>query len=191
MEAMTRLSLAIDRLNRAIGLGTAWLTLVMVLIGAYNAVARYLERDLGYEGLSSNAYLEGQWYLFSVVFLFGAPYALRAGAHVRVDVFYGSVSERTRAWIDLIGGILLLLPFCGFAIWSCQGFVADSWHVREQSLDPHGLARWPLKMIVPLAFFLLALQGISEVLKRILFLRGAPPASFGMEPDGPTEEGAV
>lgn len=191
MEALTRISLSIDRFNRAIGRATAWLTLLMVLVGAYNAIARYLERDLGVS-LSSNAYLETQWYLFSVVFLLGAPYALRCGAHVRVDVLYGNVSDRTRAWIDLVGGIVFLVPFCAFAIWSCQEFVLDSWSVRELSPDPGGLPRWPLKMMVPFAFLLLAMQGVSEVLKRILFLRGKLPEDIGLdEPNTQSHEGAA
>jgi len=205
MEALTRISLAIDRWNRAIGRATAWLTLVMVLVGAYNAVARYLDpyRDSlarllpfleGFleDPFSSNAYLETQWYLFSLVFLLGAPYALRCGAHVRVDVLYGNVSERTKAWIDLVGGVVFLVPFCAFAIWASQEFVLDSWDVREVSPDPGGLTRWPLKMIVPLAFFLLAMQGVSEVLKRILFLRGATPAAIGLvEPGFKSREGGA
>lgn len=206
MEALTRISLSIDRFNRAIGRATAWLTLVMVLVGAYNAVARYLdpyraalaklvpflEEWLLEDSFSSNAYLETQWYLFSLVFLFGAPYALRAGAHVRVDVLYGNVSERTKAWIDLIGGVIFLVPFCAFAIWASQEFVLDSWDVQEVSPDPGGLSRWPLKMMVPVAFFLLALQGISEVLKRILFLRGMSPEDIGLdEPNPQSHEGAA
>lgn len=185
MRALTRLSLAIDRLNRHIGQGAAWLTLLMVLIGAFNAIARYLQRDLGLD-LASNAYLEAQWYLFSIVFLFGAPYALRLGSHVRVDVIYGNRSARGKAWIDLLGAALFLVPFCAFAIWISHDFVRDSFAVREGSLDPGGLPRWPLKVLVPIAFLLLGLQGISEIIKRVLFLRGVPAEQLGLEESSTT-----
>ena len=174
-----RLSSAIDRWNRRLAGVVAWLTLAMVLVGAYNAVARYLERDLGLQ-LSSNAYLELQWYLFSLVFLLGAPYALRADAHVRVDVLYGGHSQRGKAWVDLVGGVLLLIPFCCFAIWISWDFVLDSWRIREQSSDPGGLPRWPLKIVVPVAFGLVALQGVSEVIKRIAILRGRSVEEVGL-----------
>ncbi len=174
-----RLSTAIDGFHRRLAGMVAWLTLAMVLVGAYNAVARYMERGLGLQ-LSSNAYLELQWYLFSLVFLLGAPYALRADAHVRVDVLYGGHSQRGKAWVDLLGGVLLLIPFCLFAIWISWDFVMDSWRVREQSSDPGGLPRWPLKIVVPAAFALVALQGVSEVIKRIAILRGASAEEVGL-----------
>jgi len=192
MRTLLRISARIDRLNRTIGRAAAWLTLVMVLVGAYNAIARYLERDVGLR-LSSNAYLEAQWYLFSLVFLLGAPYALRKGSHVRVDVLYGGHGERGKAWIDLFGGLILLLPFCVFAIWISWDFVRDSWLEREMSNDPGGLPRWPLKPVVPLAFLLLLLQGLSEVTKRLALLRGHSAAEVGLEEpaDAPDERGAI
>lgn len=168
----------------------AWATLAMVLIGAFNAIARYLERDVGLQ-LSSNAYTELQWYLFSLVFLLGAPFALRANRHVRVDVLYGSHDLRTRAWIDLLGGILFLIPFCIAAIWFSIDFAHQSWRVREVSNDPGGLARYPLKMVIPIAFGLLALQGFSEVIKRAAILRGASSEEVGLEePSAPVEDPA-
>ena len=165
-----------DRLNRRIARAVAWLLLAMVLIGAFNAVARYCERDLGLS-LSSNALLELQWYLFSLVFLLGAPHALRCGDHVRVDVLYGGLPERGRWWIDLLGGLLFLVPFCGFSIWISFDFVADSWAEREMSNDPGGLPRWPLKAVVPLAFALLLLQGCAEIVKRAALLAGVAPGA--------------
>ena len=165
------LSRSIDRLNVAIGRFVGWLTLAMVLIGAYNAVVRYLGGYLG-RNLSSNAYLELQWYLFSLVFLLGASYTYRQGAHVRVDLIYGRLAERGRAWIDLIGTLVLMLPFTVFALWMSWPSVRNSWAVREVSPDPGGLARYPIKSVILLAFVLLVLQGLSQVIKQIAFLRG-------------------
>ncbi len=171
MRIWLLLSRAIDRLNVAIGRLVGWLTLAMVLIGAYNAVVRYLGSSLG-RNLSSNAYLELQWYLFSLVFLFGASYTLRQGAHVRVDLLYGRLSERGRAWIDLVGTLVLMLPFTIFTMWASWPSVRNSWAVREVSPDPGGLARYPIKSVILLAFALLALQGISEVIRQVAVLRG-------------------
>ena len=185
MRALLAFSFAVDRHNRRVARAVAWLLLVMVLVGAFNAVARWGERDLGL-ALSSNALLELQWYLFSLVFLLGAPYALRRSDHVRVDVLYGGLPARGRHWIDLLGGLLLLLPFCLFAVVVSLEFVADSWAEREMSSDPGGLPRWPLKAVVPVAFLLILLQGVSEVLKRLALLRGATPEEVGLDeaPDG-------
>lgn len=181
MSALLRLARAVDGLNRAVGRLAAWLTLAMVLMGAWNALARYFDRAAG-GGLSSNAFVEGQWYLFSLVFLLGAPHALRAGAHVRVDVLYGRFSERTRDWIDLVGGLLFTIPFCVFALWISWPAVHDSWVVREVSPDPGGLARWPIKAVIPLAFALLLAQAMSETIKRAARLAGRD-VELG-EPDG-------
>lgn len=166
----------IDGVNRAVFRLTSWLTLAMVLVGAYNALARYFDRAVSLR-LSSNSWVESQWYLFSIVFLFAAPWALRKGAHVRVDVLYGRFTERARAWIDLVGAVAFLLPFCVFAIWLSWPSVRDSIAVWETSPDPGGLARWPIKSAVPLAFVLLFLQGIAEALRRGLYLFAAVPAA--------------
>ena len=159
----------IDRLSRAAFGLVAWLTLAMVLVGAYNALARYFDQTVAWR-LSSNAWVELQWFLFSLVFLFGAPWALRLGSHVRVDVLYGRFSQRTRAWIDLAGGVLFLVPFALFALVVSLPSVSDSLAVWERSPDPGGLWRWPIKCAVPLAFLLLLLQGVAEILRRWLFL---------------------
>lgn len=174
------ISRAIDAVNRHIGRAVAWLTAAMVAIGAYNAVARYLERDVGLQ-LSSNSLLELQWYLFALVFLLGAPYALRRDAHVRVDVIYGGHGRRAKAWIDFVGALLFLVPFCAFAVYVSWGFVADSWVEREMSPDPNGLPRWILKPAVPIAFALLALQGISETVKRAAVLWGNDAGAVDLE----------
>ena len=166
----------LDALNRAIARGVAWLLVAMILIGAFNAIARSQ-----FPALASNAMLELQWYLFSLVFLLGAPYALRRGDHVRVDVLYGGLPARGRHWIDLIGGLLFLIPFCGFAIWASMPFVLDSWAEGEMSNDPGGLPRYPIKTAVPIAFSLVLLQGISEIIKRAALLRGASDEDVAVE----------
>ncbi len=180
MRPWLRLSTAIDRANGAVGRFVGWLTLAMVLIGAYNAVVRYLGGYLG-RNLSSNAYLELQWYLFSLVFLLGASYTFREGAHVRVDLLYGRLAKRGRAWIDLAGTLLLMLPFTVFALWLSWPSVRNSWAVREVSPDPGGLARYPIKSVILLAFGLLVLQGISQAIKQVAILAGGEDAAAGDE----------
>ena len=166
METWLKLARAIDRLNSAVGQLVYWLVLLMVALGAYNAVARYLDRYTGL-GLSSNFYLELQWYLFSLIFLLGAAYALQRDAHVRVDVFFSRFSSRGRAWINLLGTVLFLLPFCALMLWVSWGWVANSWAVREVSP--------PLKAMLPIAFVLLALQGFSFLIHQIARLRQSEP----------------
>ena len=182
MEACKRLAERIDGWTDRVGRLTAWLTLIMVLIGSYNTVARYADGYRGRHGVqgtdffrfSSNAFLELQWYLFSLVFLLGAAYALRHNAHVRVDLLYGRLNERGKAWIDLIGCLLLLLPFTLFSLWVSWPSVRNSWHVWETSPDPGGLVRYPIKTLVLVAFVLLLLQGLSEILKCLVILFGSP-----------------
>ena len=160
-----RLANAIDRLSEGAGTLIRWLVLVMVLLGAFNAVARYFGRSIGVQ-LSSNAFIEAQWYLFSLIFLLGAGYTLKRNGHVRVDVMYEKLSARTQAWIDLAGTILLLLPFCVFGIVTAWPSVQNSWGVREGSPDPGGLPRYPIKTVILIAFALLFLQGVSWALRR-------------------------
>ena len=133
-----RLARTIDRINEWTGRITAWLVLVMVLLGSYNAVVRHLGRSIGVT-LSSNAYIELQWYLFSLVFLLGAAYTLKHNAHVRVDVLYGNLKPRQRAWINLAGTSLFLLPFTLLMLYLALPAVKNSWAVREISPDPGGL----------------------------------------------------
>jgi TRAP-type mannitol/chloroaromatic compound transport system permease small subunit len=163
---------AIDRVSELAGGAVLWLVGVMVLVGAFNALARYTSRWTGVN-LSSNAYIELQWYLFSLVFLLGASYALKHDAHVRVDVLYGRLGDRGRAWIDLLGTLVFLLPFSVFMLVVSLPSVAASWRVREVSPDPGGLARYPIKTVILAAFVLLILQGIAEAAKRVQVLRGA------------------
>jgi TRAP-type mannitol/chloroaromatic compound transport system permease small subunit len=178
---MLRVARAIDGLNGVIGRSASWLALVMVLVGAFNAVARYLGRFLGVH-LSSNAYIELQWYLFSVLFLLGAAYVLREDAHVRVDVLYGRLPERARGAINIAGTLLLLIPFAAFVLWVSAPVVRASWRVREMSPDPGGLPRYPLKALILVCFALLLLQAVSELIKEVHRLRSpAPPV--GATPD--------
>ena len=181
MAPWLRLAHGIDRLNGWVGKAMGWLVLAMVLIGAGNAVVRYLGRFLSFN-LSSNAYIELQWYLFSLVFLLGAAHALERNNHVRVDVLYARLSERTRHWINLLGSLLFLLPFSFFGLWLSWPSVRNSWAVHELSPDPGGLPRYPIKTMILVAFGLLALQGISEVIKHVAALRGQLPADEAMEP---------
>lgn len=170
MQRWLRLARGIDRFSERTGRFVYWLTLVMVLIGSYNAIARFTDRYTGL-GLSSNTWLELQWYLFSLVFLLGAAYGLRHDVHVRVDVVYESLSERGRAWINLLGTALFLIPFSVLMLVTSWPMVRNSWAVWEQSSDPGGLARYPIKTIIPLAFVLLIVQGVSLAVKQIAILR--------------------
>ena len=170
MQTWIRISDWIDRFNDRIGRFVYWLALVMVVIGAYNAVARYIDRFTGWS-LSSNTYIELQWYLFSILFLLGAAYTLKHDAHVRVDVFYGRLSRRGKAWINLIGTLVFLFPFCILMLVMSWPSVANSWAVMEMSPDPGGLPRYPIKTIIPIAFVLLILQGLSMLVRQIVILK--------------------
>ena len=157
----------VDRLNRRIGRAAAWLGLLMVLLGAASAIAGSMDSFVDAR-LSFVALDEAQWYLFSLMFLFAAPWALSEDAHVRVDVLYGRHGARGRAWTNLLGGVLLLVPFCVYAVVVTVPAAAESFRVREMSPDAGGLARWPLKLCVPVAFALLALQGVALVVRSVV-----------------------
>lgn len=163
---------SIDGFSRKVGRGTAWLSVAMVLVGSLNAIARYLGKGLGFS-LASNRYLELQWYLFSLVFLLAASYTLERGAHVRVDVLYSRLRPRTRHWIDLLGTIFLLIPFCLFSLWVSWPAVINSWMILEQSPDPGGLPRYPIKTAILLCFAMLLLQAVAEIIKTISALHHA------------------
>jgi TRAP-type mannitol/chloroaromatic compound transport system permease small subunit len=171
LDLLLRLSALVDRLTGGIGSLLRWLTLAMVAVAAGNAVLRYAGRFVG-ANLTSNASIEAQWYLFSVVFLLGAAVAVLRDAHVRVDVLYGRLDRRGRAAVDLVGGLLLLLPFSWFCFWVCSPSVRESVRVWEVSPDPGGLPRWPIKAMMLACFGLLMAQGGSEVVKRIAILAG-------------------
>ena len=171
-SATLRVSDAIDRVTGIVGRAAAWLALVMVLVGAFNAVARYLGRYIGIN-LSSNVYLELQWYLFSMLFLLGAAWVLRENAHVRVDVLYARVSTRAQSLINILGTLLLLVPFSAFVLWVSTPVVRSSWMIREGSPDPGGLPRYPLKALILVCFALLLLQAVSELIKEVHRYRNA------------------
>lgn len=182
MAIWLRIAHRIDRLNERIGRLVCWLTLFMVLIGAFNALVRFFDRFTGI-GLSSNTYLELQWYMYSLVFLLGAAYTLRHNAHVRVDVLFTRLGARGQAWINLAGTILVLLPFCVFIMWTSWPTVSNSWAVLEVSSDPGGLPRYPIKTAIPVAFALLFLQGVSLAVKQVAFLCGFLAEEDLVEPE--------
>ncbi len=169
MQALLTLSRAIDALNEWVGRAVYWLVLIVALVSAGNAASRY---GLG---ASSNAWLEAQWYLFSAIFLLAAGYTLKHNGHVRIDVIYGRLAPRSRALIDLVGTLLFLLPMTLLIMWLSWAGFAESYAIGEVSPDAGGLLRWPVKLLIPLGFALLALQGLSEIIKRIAFLAGVGP----------------
>jgi TRAP-type mannitol/chloroaromatic compound transport system permease small subunit len=181
MRFLKRLSAHIDGLNDRIGAAIRWLALIMVLVGAFNAIARYLTRYVGVS-LSSNAYLDLQWYFFSLIFLLGAAYGLRHDVHVRVDVLYSKLGPKPRAWIDLGGSVLFLLPFSVLMLLMAWPAVRNSWRVRETSPDPGGLPRYPIKAVILLSFVLLVLQALSQIVKQVEILRGGSAAAEPPEP---------
>ena len=172
MRFWLKVSSWIDRVNERLGVGIYWLSLFMVLIGAYNAVARYFDRFTGW-GMSSNTYIELQWYLFSLLFLLSAAYTLKHNSHVRVDVFYGRLSPERKAWVNALGTVFFLFPFCILMLIMSIPSVLNSWEVWEMSPDPGGLPRYPIKTMIPIAFFLLILQGISMLIKQVHILKGS------------------
>ena len=155
----------IDAINDRVGRLASWLVLAVVLLGAWNAVARYVSRFTDVN-ISSNAYLELQWYLFSAIFLLGAAYTLRRDEHVRVDVLHAAMKPRLRARIDVAGTLIFLIPFCVFVLWTSWYPVSNSWRILERSSDPGGLARYPVKTLLPVAFVLLLLQAIALLMRR-------------------------
>lgn len=169
MKPLLSLAHAIDRLNERVGHLVQWLILATVLISAGNAISRKLF------SASSNAFLEIQWTLFAAVFLLAAGYTLKRNEHVRIDVLSGRFSARTRAWIDLLGGMLFLLPLTLVVLYYAWPFFADSWASQEHSDNPGGLILWPGKLLVPAGFALLLLQGLAEIIKRVGFLLGLEP----------------
>jgi TRAP-type mannitol/chloroaromatic compound transport system permease small subunit len=163
------LSRGIDRLNERIGHVLYWLILAMVLISAANAVVR---KAFNY---SSNSFLEIQWYLFSAVFLGCAGYTLLRNEHVRIDVIAGRLSKRTQTWIDIFGTLFFLLPMAILLMWLSWPVFIEAYVRHEVSTNTGGLIVWPARLLVPIGFALLALQGISELIKRIAFLQGLIP----------------
>jgi len=169
MHALLRLSGLIDALTERVGRGARWLILVTVLISAGNAVVRYAFH------WSSNALLEIQWYLFAAVFLLSAGYALKHNQHVRIDVLAGRLSRRAQTRIEIFGTVLFLLPMAVLIVWLSWPVFVMSWQSGEVSANANGLVLWPARALVPAGFALLALQGASELIKRVAFLLGRIP----------------
>jgi TRAP-type mannitol/chloroaromatic compound transport system permease small subunit len=161
VKPLLQLSRGIDWVNDRFGQVATWLVLIATLISAGNATSRYLF------SASSNAWLEIQWYLFAAMVMLGGPYVLKINEHVRVDLIYSMMSERVRLWIDLLGGVLFLLPICIIMVYFTWPWFVESWRINEGSMNAGGLIRWPVKIVLPIGFALLALQGISEIIKRI------------------------
>jgi TRAP-type mannitol/chloroaromatic compound transport system permease small subunit len=163
---LIRISRIIDAINDRLGRLANWMVLAACLISAGNAMSRYAF------DLSSNAWLEIQWYLFAGMVMLGASYTLRMNEHVRVDIIYTHLSERGKEWLDLVGTAVFLVPSMLTIAWYSVPFFQQSWQVQEISGNAGGLIRWPVKILVPIGFTLVALQGISEIIKRAASLRG-------------------
>ncbi len=187
MNTLLLISRAIDEFGRWLSRIAVWLVLIAALLSACNAFFRYfineiivlakthdqmgmLRHVLNWYGNNSNAFLEAQWYMFGVMAMFGAAYTLKVNEHVRVDLVYGNVSERMRTWIDLIGGIFCLVPMCALLAYLTWPWFVDSWYSGEISTNAGGLVRWPVKLIVPVGFALVLLQGFSEIIKCVAAL---------------------
>jgi len=166
---LLRISALIDALNERVGKAVYWLVLVAVIVSAGNAIIRKLFN------MSSNAFLEAQWYLFAAVFLLCSGYTLLRNEHVRIDVIAGRLSPRAQAWIDVFGTVFFLLPMSLLFIYLSWPVFIRTYVHNEISTNAGGLWIWPARMLVPIGFTLLSLQGLSELFKRIAFLAGKGP----------------
>lgn len=169
MTSLLRFAQLIDRINAWVGKSVIWLILIAVLVSALNAVVRKAFN------ISSNAFLELQWYLFSAVFLLGAAYTLQRNEHVRIDVIAGRLSKRAQTWIDILGTLFFLLPMTLMVLWLSWPVFVTSFQTQDVSNSAGGLILWPARLLVPVGFALLSLQGISELIKRLGFLAGVAP----------------
>jgi TRAP-type mannitol/chloroaromatic compound transport system permease small subunit len=182
LKALLSLSRFIDGMTDRIGHLVYWLVLVAALISCGNAIIRYAFN------ISSNAWLEIQWYLFSAVFLFCSGYALLHGQHVRIDVISGRLSKRVQTWIDVLGTIFFLMPMAIAIMWMSWPVFIDAYQHNEVSTNAGGLRLWPARLMLPVGFFLLILQGFSEFIKRVAFLLGLIPDPTEKEHDITPEE---
>ena len=172
MSGLLALSRAIDWFNERVGKAATWLVLAAVLVSSTNAFVRY-----GFN-VSSNAWLELQWYLFGAVFLLGAAYTLKQNEHIRIDIVSSRLSQNTRNWIDIIGHVLFLAPLCLLMLWLGVPFFLRSLASGEISSSAGGLIVWPAKLLVPLGFALLLAQAFSELIKRVAFMKGLIPEPY-------------
>lgn len=183
MTFLLSLSKLIDAINEKIGQLVSWALLAAVLICTGNALIRYAFN------ISSNGWLEIQWYLFSAIFLLGSSATLRRNEHVRIDVVAGRFSKRTQVWIDIFGFLFFLLPMAGLVLYFAAPYAMESMRNQEVSSNAGGLIVWPAKLLIPVGFLLLILQGVSELIKRIGYLKGLVPASaFEKHATTPEEE---
>jgi TRAP-type mannitol/chloroaromatic compound transport system permease small subunit len=169
LNAILKFCAAMDWLTERIGRSVYWLLLAAVLISTVNAIVRRAF------DMSSNAFLEAQWYLFAAVFMLGAGYVFLHDQHVRIDVVASKLKRRTQVWIDIVGIAFFLVPLCLFIIWTSLPSVRLAIETQEVSANPGGLIRWPLYVLVPIGFGLLALQSLSELFKRLAFITGHGP----------------
>ncbi len=169
MKTLLRLAHGIDALNELVGRWVYWLVLAMVLVSAGNAIVRKLFN------MSSNAFLEGQWYLFSIVFLLCAAWTLKRNDHVRIDILYGRYPPKVQAWIDVFGTVFFLFPMVSLFFWLSIPWFWRSYTEHEISGSAGGLTLWYARVFVPIGFALLGLQGFSELAKRVAFLSGKGP----------------
>lgn len=181
MRLLLQFSALIDALNEKIGVICNWLVLLACVVSAGNAMVRY-----AYD-TSSNAWLEVQWYMFAVIVMFGASYTLKRNEHVRVDLFYMTLSRRGQLWVDILGTLIFLLPTCAILAWLSWPFFMQSYNVYEHSSNAGGLLRWPIKLVLPVGFALVALQGLSELIKRVAFLNGHAVDSLEAHYERPTQ----
>jgi TRAP-type mannitol/chloroaromatic compound transport system permease small subunit len=166
MDGLLALSRGIDRLNEFIGKWVSWLILLSILVSAGNAIIRKTF------DISSNAWLELQWYLFGAAFLLAAAYTLKQNEHIRIDIVYGMFPRRVQHWIDLLGHLLFLMPFCVLMVFYLGPYVLLSYRSGEVSNNAGGLIIWPAKLLLLIGFVLLTLQGVSEIVKKIAVMRG-------------------
>lgn len=166
MRLFLKLADAIDAMTDWIGRWLKWLVLFSSLICAFNALMRY---SIHY---SSNAWLEIQWYMFGAMFLLAAGYALKHEEHVRVDVLFSKMTPRQQAWLDVMGAIFFLMPMAVIIGWLSIPMVVNSLRIMEHSSDPGGLLRWPIKIVIPIGFALLAIQGLAEIIKKFAVATG-------------------
>ncbi len=180
MRALEILVRAIEAFNEKVGVGASFLTAALVVVVCADVFTRYALN------FSVVAVQELEWHLFSAIFLLGAAWTLKEDKHVRVDVIYQGRSPRTKAWIDLIGAAVFLVPFCALVVWASWSFVEGSWSIGEGSENPGGLpARWLLKACIPAAFVMLGLQGVAMAARSVLLLRGRPLGKAGADEVSP------
>ena len=187
MHSFLTLSRGIDRLTEWIGRAVMWLILLAIVVSATNAVVRKVFN------MSSNAWLELQWYLFGAAFLLAAAHTLRQNEHIRIDILYGLRSRRTQHWIDLFGHVFFLLPFTALMTWMLVPYAYDAWRIGQISSNSGGLMIWPARALLAAGFLLLTVQAISEIIKKIAVLRGLieDPHPFVSAHEAAEAEGAA